>query len=412
VTVYRNPHYTTQTTADVAYTKTLVHCTDQTDQNTCAETEMVLDVWQPTNSSAGPFPIVMTVHGGAFVSGNQEDKDPPNAYFAERGFITFAVQYRLAKDKGLYPKPLRRWNPKNTQPHAHWTPFAQTMYPAVRDIKAALRWIHAHASEYNGDISSITLQGGSAGATAVIELALTGGDTKFAQDYTGEISSTEDRTLVTANLDQPATATGLIDYWGAIFTADLMHFKDGKHRWSASSLPTIAFHGTDDTVVSPQTGEVLCSNLTQLGVPCKLVKLPGQKHGCWNAKVALPDGKSESIFQHAFNWMATTSNWTVIDAPPVTLTHYGDPSAGPCRPDETVANISGIGGYFCSPSCASGSCPTDRATGVTGVPTCTAQKNCALVCNVAAEVKAGCGPAGNGMSCKPTAGTGYCTYNN
>ena len=156
VTVYRNPHYIPRTTANVSYTKTLVHCTDQTDQTTCVETEMVLDVWQPTNSTGGPFPVVMTVHGGAFVSGTQEDRDPPNAYFAARGFVTFAVQYRLAKDKGLYPKALRRWSPKTTEPKAHWTPFAQTMYPAVRDIKAALRWIHAHASEYNGDISSRT----------------------------------------------------------------------------------------------------------------------------------------------------------------------------------------------------------------------------------------------------------------
>ena len=46
------------------------------------------------------------------------------------------------------------------------------MYPAVRDIKAALRWVHANAHKYHADTSSITLQGGSAGATAVIELAV------------------------------------------------------------------------------------------------------------------------------------------------------------------------------------------------------------------------------------------------
>jgi len=371
---------------------------------------MLLDVWQPTNSTGGPFPIVMTVHGGAFVSGDAEMVDPPNAYFAERGFVAFAVQYRLAKDKGLYPKALRRWSPKTTQPKAHWTPFAQTMYPAVRDIKAALRWIHAHASEYNADISSLTLQGGSAGATAVIELALTGGDSTFAADYTGELSSTEDRTLATANLDQPATATGLIDYWGAIFTEDLMHYKDGKHRWSASSLPTIAFHGTDDTTVSPATGRVLCGNLTALGVPCQLVSLPGQKHGCWNAKVALPSGKSASIFNYAFDWMANISNWTVIDAPPapppVTNAHYEDPAAGGCKSDEKAVNITGIAGGFCSPSCASSSCPTDRPAGVTARVTCTPQKNCALVCDPSVDAgRAGCGPAGNNMSCKPTTTT-------
>lgn len=136
---------------------------------------------------------------------DQKMADPSNSYFAERGFVSFAVAYRLAKDKGLYPLPLKKWSPKSTQPHAKWTPYPWAMYPAVRDIKAALRWIHAHASEYNADTSSITLQGGSAGATAVIELALTGGDETFAGDYTTELSAAEDRTLSTANLDQPAT---------------------------------------------------------------------------------------------------------------------------------------------------------------------------------------------------------------
>lgn len=128
VRVYRQPYYDTKTTANVTYTKTLVHCTDQTDQTTCTETDMVLDIWQPTNSTAGPFPIVMTVHGGAFVSGDQRMADPSNSYFAERGFVSFAVQYRLGKDKGLFPGSLRHWSPKNTQPRAQWTPFIQVTY--------------------------------------------------------------------------------------------------------------------------------------------------------------------------------------------------------------------------------------------------------------------------------------------
>ena len=37
VTVYRQPHYTTKKTPHIAYTKTLVSCTDQTDQSTCVE---------------------------------------------------------------------------------------------------------------------------------------------------------------------------------------------------------------------------------------------------------------------------------------------------------------------------------------------------------------------------------------
>jgi len=311
VTVYHESHYATHTISNVSYAKTLVQCTDQTDQNTCQEIDMVLDIWAPTNTSAGPFPIVMTVHGGGFVGGNQRSRNPPNGYFAERGFVVFAVQYRLAKDKGLYPKQLKTWSPKSTNPHAGWTPSVWQMYPAVRDVKAALRWIHAHASEYHADTSSITLQGGSAGATAVIELALTGGDDRFAEDYTGELHG-GDRTLASTNLEQPTTVTGLIDYWGGIFAADLMRFKDRKPRWSATSVPTIAFHGTIDTTVSPQTGDVLCGNLTALGVPCEKVPLPGQKHACWSAQVTLPSGAKQRIFDYAYERMARMQNWTLV----------------------------------------------------------------------------------------------------
>merc|ERR1711907_734867 len=95
VTVYKDSHYTTTTIANVKYAKTLVECTDQTDQSTCKEVDMVLDIWAPKNTSAGPFPVVMSVHGGGFVSGDQKSPEPSNSYFASRGFVAFGVQYRL-----------------------------------------------------------------------------------------------------------------------------------------------------------------------------------------------------------------------------------------------------------------------------------------------------------------------------
>lgn len=214
------------------------------------------------------------VAGGGFQSGTQEDPAPSNSYFASRGFVSFGVQYRVAKDKGLYPAELKHYNPKQTYPHSQWTPYIWAMYPAVRDVKAALRWIHAHADEYNADTSSITLQGGSAGATAALELALTAGDDTFAGDYTDELKG-KDRTLSSANIDQKATAHGLIDYWGGLFSEDAMVYADGRTRFSKTSVPTIAFHGTADTIMNPATGDVVCGNLTAVGVACKKVSLPG-----------------------------------------------------------------------------------------------------------------------------------------
>ena len=70
VSVYRQPHYDTRMTPNVTYASTLVHCTNQTDQRTCQEAPMYLDMWQPVNTSDGPFPIVVSAHGGGFVSGD------------------------------------------------------------------------------------------------------------------------------------------------------------------------------------------------------------------------------------------------------------------------------------------------------------------------------------------------------
>ena len=66
--------------------------------------------------------------------------------------------------------------------------------------------------------------------------------------------------------------------------------------------------------------------------------------------------------------------------------HYGAP---PCRSDEKAVQVQGVSGDFCSPSCTSGSCPTDVPSGVTAKPACILQdtagdKYCALQCTPSA----------------------------
>jgi len=320
ITVYREAHYETHITTDVVYATTLVNCTDVTDQTTCKEAPAQLNVLQPADSSAGPYPIVISVHGGSYIWGDySEPQLPPTEYFAKRGFVVFCIGYRLKKDRGLHPAALDSWSSKTVQPAqgelaGDWRPSQEVMYPAVRDIKAALRWIHANAHLYNGDTSSITIQGGSAGATAALELALTGGAAAaqtFAGDYTDELTGL-DRTLPSTNLDQPAIVHGFIDFWGAIFAEDLMRFKDGRTRYSTSSVPTVAFHGTVDSTVDPETGAMLCGNLSALGVPCENVMLPDQAHGCWTATMPRPGGGNMSIIDYALEAMARMSKWTLL----------------------------------------------------------------------------------------------------
>lgn len=302
INVYSHPHYNYTTTFNVPYASTLINCSNPTDPSTCISKTINLDIYLPTGDD-GPYPCIMSIHGGGYTSGDKSKVDPPNPYWAERGFVTFAIDYRLLSDAGVYPDNID-WEAEECEPNGSWSPKYSAVYPAVRDAKAAVRWINKHGIDYGGDCEkSLTIQGGSAGATTAIELGLTGGDGIYRGNFTDEVDG--DWTLNTTNLDINAKATGVIDFWGALFAEDAA----GGNRWSETSVPTIAFHGTNDTTVAPESGEVLCSKLTDVGVKCENVKLEGYAHGCWDAKLL----SGESIFDYAFTWMADVSGWNVID---------------------------------------------------------------------------------------------------
>jgi len=97
-------------------------------------------------------------------------------------------------------------------------------------------------------------------------------------------------------------------------------------------------------------------------------------------------------------------------------THYEDPNAGDCLPDEKAIQITGLAGSFCSPNCgASTACPTDVPAGTTATPKCVLESqgspsptNCALICTPSA-LAGGCPDK---ASCKAIQGTGICTYDN
>ena len=98
----------------------------------------VLDVYAPEKGKN--LPILVFVHGGAFVRGDKEQS--PYIYanvpteFARHGYLAFNVEYRLA-------------------PQAVWPGGAE-------DIRDAVEWIASHAHQWGGDPGNIFLMGHSA----------------------------------------------------------------------------------------------------------------------------------------------------------------------------------------------------------------------------------------------------------
>jgi len=100
-----------------------------------------VDVYQPEGRTG--MPVVMFVHGGAFIRGardaNAQIYSNVPRYFARRGLLGINVGYRLAPE-ARYPE-------------------------GSLDLAAAVAWVRAHASEYGGDPARIHLVGHSAGGT-------------------------------------------------------------------------------------------------------------------------------------------------------------------------------------------------------------------------------------------------------
>ncbi|MBI3880124.1 MAG: alpha/beta hydrolase [Verrucomicrobia bacterium] len=120
---------------------------------------------------AGPFPAIVSVHGGRWVAGSKTETGVINIeQWAGFGFFAMSIDYRLI---GGTPAPA-----------------------CYQDLLCAIRWVHAHADEYHIDPKRIFLIGQSAGGHLVSLAATlgegpwprTGGWTNQPCDFRGAIS--------------------------------------------------------------------------------------------------------------------------------------------------------------------------------------------------------------------------------
>lgn len=101
----------------------------------------------------GPFPAILSVHGGRWVGGHRKDASTIKVEpWARAGFFAMSIDYRLT---GCTPAPA-----------------------CYQDVLCALRWIHAHAKDYHIDPKRIFLIGQSAGGH-LVSLAATLGEGPF-----------------------------------------------------------------------------------------------------------------------------------------------------------------------------------------------------------------------------------------
>ena len=96
-----------------------------------------LDIYWPAEGN-GPFPVIVAIHGGAFMGGDKRDEQlTPMLEGLKRGYVVASINYRLS---------------------------GEASFPAlVHDVKAAIRWLRSQAATLLVDPQRMAAWGGSAG---------------------------------------------------------------------------------------------------------------------------------------------------------------------------------------------------------------------------------------------------------
>lgn len=255
--------------------------------------DLVGDLYVPEEGD-GLRPALLIVHGGGFLFGERTQPELVEfaEYFAARGWVVFSIDYRLARDRGTSP-PAWIEMVEDEETRSMRIEMGKAVYPAVRDAKAAVRWLQANAGDYAISADHIAAMGGSAGAHISIALGVTG-----PADFRDELSAEDDPTLATTHLDYSGRVAAVLDFWGGPDAADKVDVAfGGAPRWDESDAPTLIVHGTDDSIVPFEEGEAVRSKFEASGAEHTFVPIDGADHGPWEASV---DGQNLRQLADAF----------------------------------------------------------------------------------------------------------------
>jgi len=130
---------------------------------------LYLNVWAP--SGAHDLPVMVWLHGGAFIIGSGGDKYYDGAQLAKSGVIVVSLNYRLGLFGFLAHPQLRTDDPA----------FPTAGNYGLEDQRFALEWVKRNIAAFGGDPKHVTLFGESAGGMSTCFLYLSSRATDLFQ---------------------------------------------------------------------------------------------------------------------------------------------------------------------------------------------------------------------------------------
>ncbi len=227
-----------------------------------------LDIYVPAQKPATPMPVIIHIHGGAWVIGHKKQQAKPLIrHMVSKGWIAVDINYRLG------PK---------------------YRFPVIySDVLRAIAWVKTHIADYGGDPGFIASTGGSAGGHLTALSALMPNNPAFKSGF-------ED---VDCRVDAAVPIYGVYDFLDrtgrlqngqgeleSFLTRLVMTGSPHTHRseWDAASPmgnlhedapPMLVIHGRHDALAAFKNAEIFVEALSKISNnEVVFAALPGAQH--------------------------------------------------------------------------------------------------------------------------------------
>jgi len=131
-----------------------------------------MDIYKPVGDNVVARPLLIAIHGGAFVGGGRDDMDELCSWYAARGYVAATASYRL----GFHPPA------DLSVPYTYdEAEVVRAAYRATQDVRGAMRFLLIRQAQDSTSAENTFLYGVSAGAITALQAAyLTDGSEKPA----------------------------------------------------------------------------------------------------------------------------------------------------------------------------------------------------------------------------------------
>ncbi len=227
-----------------------------------------LDVFQSRLAPPGKAPVMVYIHGGAWMIGEKREQGKPMMYeLVARGWVCVAINYRLS-------------------PKATWPDH-------IVDAKRAVSWVKEHIGEYGGDASFVAVSGGSAGGHLCALLALTAGDPSFQPGFEQADTTVQASVPFYGVMDLTSSPDGSAIFGPGLrqmLEKQVMKTKESEHpelfrdasptfRVRVEAPPFFVLQGVNDTLVPVESARVFVDRLRAVSLaPVAYAELPLAQH--------------------------------------------------------------------------------------------------------------------------------------